>query len=347
MIALDGGLPARPRRGDSGTVPEREPVDDFARTLDDERERGELAGVAAAAPADGQRVDSTVSAGDGGTAPAEERRPTGRPVRGRREAGTSKVDESRAGEGEAKQADAKQADAQVEGTTPLDRYAAATRSQTSSETAAAPAGPDGDGEAEAEPAARANAGDAGSTAKAGSETAGAIAPSSTAAATVVGSTPVAEAAPGSVATPVAGTPFTEAVAPRSSAGGEPQPPLPAPASAPAPAAADAEVGDDWRARTAATRARVVVGSGDDRVSLLVALERNGVKVIARAAHAEMAAALMSGSGELDAALREHGQSLASFTAESDESSEPREDETAEDERVENPRAVRRGVRAIA
>jgi hypothetical protein len=63
------------------------------------------------------------------------------------------------------------------------------------------------------------------------------------------------------------------------------------------------------------RTRIVVGSGDDRVALLVTMHARGVDVVAQAANASTASALQRSAPELDSALRPHGLSLLGFAAE--------------------------------
>jgi len=70
-----------------------------------------------------------------------------------------------------------------------------------------------------------------------------------------------------------------------------------------------EVADDWATRAMNNRARVVIGSGDDRVALLVALEKEGVRVALEASSQETADQARSSAEELERALGRHGKQL--------------------------------------
>ncbi len=116
-------------------------------------------------------------------------------------------------------------------------------------------------------------------------------------------------------------------------------------TAPAVAAAAAarvipdEVAESWAERALHNRARVVVGSGDDRVAVLVALEKEGVRIVAEAAAAETAEFLTRNAHELERVLAMRGRGLLELIA----TSSADED----DERVASARLDPNSARVIA
>jgi hypothetical protein len=103
------------------------------------------------------------------------------------------------------------------------------------------------------------------------------------------------------------------------------------------------------------KARIVVGEGEDRVSLLISSTRQQVQIKAEAASTAMAQAMQSGSSELREALSQHGIELSQFstsTSHDGTSSQARERQEAE-EQVDAPATVqetahtaRPGVRVV-
>jgi hypothetical protein len=133
------------------------------------------------------------------------------------------------------------------------------------------------------------------------------------------------------------------------------------AAAAAPAVLLPPADDDAlrRAHLGAQRAELVVGEGDERISLRVIADAHHVRVEAAAASPALAQALTAGTGELRAELARHGLALAAFIAESGDtptgggergpSSDPEPEPPGIDDRTPTNGAegARLGVRAVA
>lgn len=119
--------------------------------------------------------------------------------------------------------------------------------------------------------------------------------------------------------------------------------------------------DDIRAGTVTPRhARMVMGEGDDRVSLTIRMGDDGIRVHAQTATADAATALENASAELGQSMRDRGLDFAGFSATASEdggTDQPDSDQVVQDEadgagtepddESDGDDPFRRGVRAIA